>query len=342
MIRTIALLAIAASCAPVAVSATEAQAPKPPVITDSVYTKPQQLVDVGGGRRINLYCRGHGSPTVVFDAGLGDSSIAWAHVQPVIAKDTRTCSYDRAGLAFSDPANRPSTAGNDVDDLHAALLSAHIKPPYVLVGHSAAGMAVRIYADRYRSDVVGMVVVDGSHEDQEPRYKAIATPEGLATWGDDLKDNTCLDAAKGGSIAADSPVFKKCVGEFDPHYSQAINEAMLTYGASRAWQRAYASELRSVFAASADETRATRKDFGDMPIIALTHAPNPPGKGVTQELQNTRTLLWEELHTQVAAMSTHGVNEIVPRSGHMIQNDRPEIVIDAIRQVMAIAARGAK
>jgi pimeloyl-ACP methyl ester carboxylesterase len=342
MIRISVIAVMAAISLSFTVRAAEVSTPTPSVISDAVYTKPQQLIEVGGGRRINMYCRGNGSPTVVFDAGLGDSSIAWARVQPVIAKDTRTCSYDRAGLAFSDAANRPSTAGNDVEDLHAALRAAHVPPPYVLVGHSSAGLAVRIFADRYRNEVVGLVVVDGSHEDQEARYKAIATPDLLATWGDNLKDTSCVDAAKGGSIPVDSPAFEKCVGENDPQYSQAINEAMLKYGASLKWQEAYASETRSVFAASADETRATRKDFGDMPIIALTHAPNPPGKGVTQELQNTRTLLWEDLHNQIAAMSTHGVNEIVPRSSHAIQTDRPEIVIDAIRQVMAIATRNAK
>jgi len=97
-----------------AVQASAQETPaKLPIVDDPVYTKPQQLVDVGGGRRLNMYCRGKGSPTVVFDSGLGDSTVAWALVQPAIAKRTRTCSYDRAGLAFSDAANRPGDAQND-------------------------------------------------------------------------------------------------------------------------------------------------------------------------------------------------------------------------------------
>ena len=74
-----------------------------------------------------------------------------------------------------------------------------------------------------------------------------------------------------------------------------------------------------------------------MPIIVLTHAPYPKSKDETQEQRNQRTLLWEDLHTQVAAMSTHGVNMIVPGSGHYVQYDRPEIVIDAVNQALAIA-----
>lgn len=330
-------------CLSISTLATAQPAPAGPLITDPVYTKPDQLVDIGGGRRLNLHCRGTGSPAVIFDSGLSDSSIAWALVQPTISKTNTTCSYDRAGLGFSDASNRAGTAANDVDDIHNALQVAHIKPPYVLVGHSAAGLAVRVFADRYRDEVVGMVIVDGSHEDQSSRFKALATPEDQAHWDDGLKDTTCMDAVKAGNgeIPETSPAYKKCVGEPDARFSPAINDASLEYSARLKYQAAVASEIRSFYGASADQTRATRKDFGDMPIIVLTHAPQPPSKGVTQQLQDQRTVAWEQMHNEVAAMSTHGVNEIVPRAGHLINYDRPEIVIDAIHQALAIAAKQA-
>lgn len=310
---------------------------KSPVVTDPIYTKAQRLVDVDHGRRMNLYCRGSGSPTVVFDSGMGDSAISWALVQPVLAKRIRTCSYDRAGLGFSDAATRPSTVNNMADDLHTLLRAAHVKPPYILVGHSAAGMTVRVFADRYRSEVVGMVVVEGSHEDQSTRSWAIEAPGQKEKWDAGLKDTSCIDAAKSGFISKGTPAYAKCVGGDDPRYSKAINEAMLGYGASLKWQSAFASERQNMFYASADQTRATRKDFGDMPIIVLTHSPYPRNKNWTQEVQDKHTLIWEDMHTQIAAMSTHGVNMIVPRSGHYVQYDRPEIVIDAVNQAVAIA-----
>lgn len=317
--------------------AAQSTAAKKPLVDDLAYTKPQQLVDVGGGRRLNLYCLGDGSPTVVFDSGLGDSTVAWGLVQPAIAKKTRACSYDRAGLAFSDAATRPNDAKNDAEDLHALLRAAHVAPPYILVGHSAAGMAERIFADHYRDEVVGMVIVDGSHEDQARREWAIG-PGSKAKW-DALNDPRCLDAAKKGAIAKSDPVYKKCVIDeaIEPRYSQTVRDAVLKYAATLKWQMANASEKSSVFDASADETRATRKDFGDMPIIVLTHAPHPWPKDWTQALQDRHTLIWEDMHNKVAAMSTHGVNEIVPRAGHYIQYDRPEIVIDAIDQALSIA-----
>ncbi len=311
--------------------------PVPPIVTDPIYTRPQQLVDVDHGRRMNLYCRGSGSPTVILDAGMGDSTISWALVQPALAKRTRTCSYDRAGLGFSDAAARPGTVENMAADLHALLRAAHIAPPYILVGHSLAGMTVRVFADRHRDEVVGMVLVEGSHEDQSSRGWAIGEPDQRAKWDAYLKElHACVDEA-GKGLVKGTPAFAKCVGDADPRFSKAVNEAQLAYAATVKWQAAVASERENVFYASAEQTRATRKDFGDMPIIVLTHAPYPKSKDETQEQRNQRTLLWEDLHTQVAAMSTRGVNMIVPRAGHFVQYDRPEIVIDAVNQAVAIA-----
>lgn len=168
------------------------------------------------------------------------------------------------------------------------------------------------------------------------------TAKAKANWDASIANTKCVDAAKSGSIAKSDPSYKECVGEVDSRFSQAVNASALTYTATLKWQQAQASELKNVFYASADQTRATRKDFGDMPIIVLTKAPRSRGKDETQELLDRRTLIWEDMHTQVAAMSTHGVNEIVPRSSHEIQGDRPGIVVEAIQQTLSIADDQAK
>ncbi|MBD8872348.1 alpha/beta hydrolase [Rhodanobacter sp. DHB23] len=308
-----------------------------PLITSPVYTKPQQLVDMDHGRRMNIYCLGSGSPAVILDAGMGDSTISWALVQPAIAARTKVCSYDRAGLGFSDGSSRPSTAANIAEDLHALLKAAHVAPPYVLVGHSAAGMYIRVYADRYPDEVVGMVSVEGSHEDQWVRGWAIGAPGQQAKWDAFLKDyGSCVDEAKRG-LVPETPAYKKCVGDPDPRFSPAINAAQARYAATARWQAAAASERQSVAYASADQARATRRHYGDMPIIVLTHSPYPKAKDETQDERNQRTLLWESLHLEVAAMSTRGVNEIVPDSGHYIQYEHPQVVIDAIEQALSVA-----
>jgi pimeloyl-ACP methyl ester carboxylesterase len=96
------------------------------VISDTAYLKPGRLVAIEKGRRLNLYCTGKGSPTVVFDSGRGDSTMVWALIQPPVAAQTRARSYDRAGLGFSDPSPEPQTSANMVEDLHRLLEPLHL------------------------------------------------------------------------------------------------------------------------------------------------------------------------------------------------------------------------
>ncbi|HEY8586843.1 MAG TPA: alpha/beta hydrolase [Rhodanobacter sp.] len=308
-----------------------------PTITDPVYAQAQQLVDMDHGRRMNLYCRGSGSPVVVMDAGMGDSTISWALVQPAIAKVTKACSFDRAGLGFSDAAKRPGTAINSSEDLHALLKAARVDPPYILVTHSMAGMYARVYADSYPDEVVGMVLVEPSHEDQSVRGWAIGAPDQKAKWDAWLQQrHTCIDDAKKGLVSG-TPAYARCVGDADPRLSLAINQAQSRYASTVRWQTALLSEQQNVFYTSADQVRATRKNFGDIPILVLTHSPYKKSNDETQGERDRRTLLWEDLHLQIAAMSSRGVNEIVPSTGHFIQYDRPQVVIDAVNQALMIA-----
>lgn len=137
------------------------------------------LVDVGG---YNLYvnCRGFGVPTVVLDAGLGVASDSWVFVQPEVAEFTRVCTYDRAGLGHSDRGPNPRTTKRIASELHQLLNNSGLQPPYVLVGHSFGGLNMRMYANEYPDEVVGMVLVDSSHEDWDARIREYFTPEDYA------------------------------------------------------------------------------------------------------------------------------------------------------------------
>jgi pimeloyl-ACP methyl ester carboxylesterase len=127
-----------------------------------------KLVDVDG-RKMHIDCTGEGSPAVILDSGLGDSYLSWEKVQSPIAKFTQVCSYDRAGIGYSDPSDHPRNSRIIAQELHGLLQAAQIPPPYVLVGHSMGGYDVRLYASLYRNEVAGMVLVDASHPDQENR-----------------------------------------------------------------------------------------------------------------------------------------------------------------------------
>lgn len=108
-------------------------------IDERKYPPPGRLVDVGG-YRLHLHCMGEGTPTVVLDAGLGGGVPDWSTVQPEVSKFARACSYDRAGVAWSDSGVTPRTSKQVVAELHALLGNAGVRVPYVLVGHSIAGI----------------------------------------------------------------------------------------------------------------------------------------------------------------------------------------------------------
>jgi formylglycine-generating enzyme required for sulfatase activity/CubicO group peptidase (beta-lactamase class C family) len=130
-----------------------------------------------GGYEMYLHCMGTGTPTVILEAGFDDVADTWSLVQPEVARFTRACSYDRAGLGQSDPGPEPRDSLQIIKELHALLTNAGVEGPYVLVGHSLGGMYVRLFADTYREETGGLVLVDSEHVDQFERFSAVLPPE---------------------------------------------------------------------------------------------------------------------------------------------------------------------
>src|SRR6478736_2108037 len=133
-------------------------------------TRVGQAVDIGG-RTLNLYCSGQGTPTVILETGGNSPGYSLLVQQSKIAAFTRACWYDRAGVGWSDPPWSPRTSASIVSDLHDALQRAGVLPPYVMAGGSVGGEYVHIYAARYPTDVAGLVFIDSSVPDMhEPEY----------------------------------------------------------------------------------------------------------------------------------------------------------------------------
>jgi len=273
-----------------------------------------RLVDVGG-RTMHIDCTGEGSPIVILDSGLGDTYLSWRKVQPQIAKFTRVCSYDRAGLGYSDPSLQPRTSKVIAEELHALLQAANISPPYVIVGHSMGGYDVRVYTSLYRNEIVGMVLVDASHPDQENRFP----PE--------LKNME-------GSWQRESQFIASTMPFGIPRLLGLCENDAVTRAADCNWHsaREQLAEMRA-FPESAAETAQTGS-LADLPLAVLSHDPGKPSSDLPPDLAKPTNEAWEKMQEELAHLSTRGIQTVAKNSAHYIQIDRPDIVIEAVRGVV--------
>ncbi len=300
------------------------------------YPAPGKLVDVGG-RKMHIDCRGTGSPTVILESGLGTGgTLDWTLVHDEIAGFTRTCAYDRAGIMWSDPKDTPQDAAAVTEDLHALLKGAGINDPLVLVGHSIGGPYTRTFTGKYGDQVAGLVMVDPSQPDQVTRI-------GKATGLDvhPKRASTLMHTAK---ALARTGLVRFVIARGDkPKLRTAaetkrLGDALAISGAYTSTSiRGSTSELDG-YDRTQVQARAVQT-FGNRPLIVLTAmAPFKPeqlkGLGMKAEQGARFKQEWKALHTEQAAFSTRGRQQLVPDATHYIQVDRPEVVIAAVREVV--------
>lgn len=275
---------------------------------------PGKLFDVGG-YRMHIDCTGQGSPAVILDAGLGDTYYSWHKVQPQIAQFIRVCSYDRAGIGYSDSSSRPRTSKVIAEELHALLQAAGVAPPYILVGHSMGGYDVRLYASLYRNEVAGMVLVDSSHPDQENRFPA------------ELKNMEGSWQREAEFLAYTTPFgIPRLMGLCDDDPQQRAAECNFHTA------REGVAELKS-FSESAAQAASTGS-LGDMPLAVLSHDPDKPSAELPADLAKPTNDAWQKMQQELSHLSTRGTQTVAKNSAHYIQLDRPDVVIEAIRNIV--------
>ncbi len=276
---------------------------------------PGKLFDVGG-YKMHIVCVGEGEPATILESGLGDSYLSWRKVQAQIAQFSRVCSYDRAGLGYSDSSSRrPRTSKVMAEELHALLRAANIAPPYILVGHSLGGLNVRVFTRLYRNEVAGMVLVDSSHPDQEKRFPPeLKNMEG--TW---LREAEFLEFSMPFGIP-------RLLGLCDEDAAQRAAECNFHSA------REDVAELNA-FAESAAETAVTGS-LGDLPLAVLSHDPDKPSSELPPDLATLTNTVWEKMQEELAQLSTRGTQAVAKNSAHYIQIDRPDVVVDAVHKVM--------
>lgn len=261
--------------------------------------KYKQRIDVGG-HHLYMESTGAGSPTVIFESGMGCGAESLANLAAEVQQVTRTIIYDRAGLGQSDPAPKPRTSQDLVDDLWRLLQQAQIDGPYLLVGHSFAGLHLRLFTHQHPQVVAGLVLLDASHPDQ---------------W---VRDLQLLP-----SPSEDEPV--------------ALTKARATLTAE--WADPLHNEEGIDIATSAAQVRTT-SHFGVLPLVVITAGLDEWEEGFPPDIARTLEQNWQAMQKELAALSHNGTYIIATESNHVIQDCQPELVVDVIRQlVQEISAR---
>lgn len=296
------------------------------------YPPPGRLIDVGG-RRLHIQGEGDGQPTVVISAAGAAAPLDWTDVLPAVAEFTSVCIYDRAGSGWSEPDGGPRTSRHIAEELHQLLTNAGVPGPYVLVGHSIGGVHVRTYAGLFPDDVAGLVFVDSSHEEQLERLpeENSRTLEGQIR----VLEIAAAIAPCGGVRLIGALGVGAQLLNFDFLRPELRDIARAIFYWSDLGD--LAAELRAIPETMRQAAELARP-LGDVPLAVLTAASddNPAfrNEGVREA--------WFEMQGELAALSTNSEHVIAEKSTHYIQEDEPEIVIDAIRWVVEQVKRSAR
>lgn len=293
------------------------------------YPQIGQSVDIGG-RTLNLFCSGQGSPVVILDSGGHTAGYSWISIQPEIAKITRTCWYDRAGYGWSDPGPSPRTFEAIANDLHALLHAAKIPPPYILVGATAAGFHVRVYNGLYPNEVAGAVLIHATDPDvfaHEPEYMK----GGLGLLPPAIQKIGCVAFRpvmlnSGLLRLMGNPGSGRPFGISDLNADQHKELDFLSDNPETAQTEGEGCVLEKSMA----EVRAAG-NFGDRPLVILASSrpfQGPPGEQYARETTALNDYWFHQLLPHLAALSTRG--ELVVSE----DAERPDSIIQAVNKVV--------
>jgi pimeloyl-ACP methyl ester carboxylesterase len=312
-------------------------------VPSSAYEHAQDLVSLPDGRHLNLFCLGTGTPVVVLEAGGGDDSLTFRRVQGRLSAVTRVCSYDRAGLGFSDPPKVPNTAARAVSDLHALIDQVAIPKPFVLVGHSNGGLYASLYTSNFPDDVAGLVLIDPNNLGLDMAAEKVLDPKQLKEWrasdkADVEQARHCLALAQKGALARASARYPDCMDD-PPNADPALHRLLNAQLARPSDQEALLTEIfdtrpQADGGLSNAELTLQRAhfDFGDKPVIVLSGTNDQGGLPPAQRKKVIKAMLANQ--ADLAAHSTQGKQVLVNIDNEYIQTYQPDVVVQAVTEVV--------
>lgn len=264
--------------------------------------------------RMRIDCTGSGSPTIVLEAGAGNDGLNWGGVQPVLAKTTRICSYDRAGFGGSEPVASPRDADHIAADLHGLLLAAKIEGPIILMGHSFGGVYIRDYATRYPAAVDGLIFVDSSTplQNRNPvvkAYDAKAQPGSLEAMLKEVLTVVGIPRLLGRCSPSSFP-------EFDA-------EAAKLQAEDRCHERFETIRAEGENMDRSGEETVHAAPYGGLPILIFSQ---DPATAVSRGYPINLAKVWNKMQEDLKRLSTRSRRIIAKGSGHFIQLDRPDLI----------------
>ncbi|HCD03704.1 MULTISPECIES: alpha/beta hydrolase [unclassified Methylophaga] len=272
-----------------------------PLIAAEFPAIPGKRFDVGG-YQLHINCTGSGSPTVIVDVGLGDDSTDWQLIQQAVSNHSKICVFDRPGYGWSDFGPSPRTSNRIADELETLLEQADIPPPYILVGHSFGGYNIRIFAANNPQMVAGMVLVDASHEDQYKQFQ-IKLPNNFNRRGTIMILPKSTDSM---AHANKPPILRE----------RAFHAA-----------RAEISAL--------DESSVQLQKNSALPVVPLIVISRGKPEWYGDLSQQQREKTWITLQQDLSRLSPISTHMFAHQSGHAIPHEQPEIIIEAIEQIVS-------
>ena len=272
-----------------------------PLIAAEFPAIPGKRFDVGG-YQLHINCTGSGSPTVIVDVGLGDDSTDWELIQQAVSNHSKICVFDRPGYGWSDFGPSPRTSNRIADELETLLEQADIPPPYILVGHSFGGYNIRIFAANNPQMVAGMVLVDASHEDQYKQFQ-IKLPNNFNRRGTIMILPKSTDSM---AHANKPPILRE----------RAFHAA-----------RAEISAL--------DESSVQLQKNSALPVVPLIVISRGKPEWYGDLSQQQREKTWITLQQDLSRLSPISTHMFAHQSGHAIPHEQPEIIIEAIEQIVS-------
>lgn len=291
------------------------------------YPPEGKLVDVGGFK-LHLHKQGEGGPVIILETGSGGSSISWGDIPRELSNYGTVVTYDRGGYAWSEKAETDRTGENIVRELYTALKKEKIEGPYILVGHSLGGMYTRLFAQTYKDEVAGLVLLDSRPGDYSKETDSILLDAGV-------------DPILMGSLSKNVTSFLKGIG----FIRLLLGEDSFTDIPEEYRNRAMNIDFRSkFFSAKEDELRnmagvedsIRSQALGDIPLAVVTHGIplDLTIIGLSKQDSSTMEEIWQEQQKETLGLSTRSELIVAKNSGHGIMIDEPELVVDVIKAMV--------